>query len=104
MYWNVDDLIFDSSRDIVRGIVSCVTRDLSNISKEKFNEWCDKLWDFDVTTWKPHTDDRAFPGTNYSNKLRHVLESKAYDLKDEIMEYLGIKSGEYFSFDDILTY
>jgi hypothetical protein len=102
-------LIFDVSYDIVRGIIYSAKVATSHdhndenlfpkIPKETFYEWCDKLWDFDVTTWRPQTDNRAWPDKNYTNRLRHVLESKAYDLKDEILRYFGIsyRPHEYFS-------
>jgi hypothetical protein len=104
-FWNVDHLIYAATDKIVFGIIysaHCKLSDELNIqsfpeiSVKKFHEWRRKLWDFDVTTWKSHTDDRAFPNTKYSNKLHDVLESKSYDLMDEIIEFLlkEIK-GEY---------
>jgi glutamyl/glutaminyl-tRNA synthetase len=96
-YGNVDDLIFDTSYRIIDGIIYSA-KTWSNIEdveipEEKKDEWQAKLWNFDVTQWKPRSDDRAFPNTKYDNRLKCILECKAYDLKDEIMEYLKAHKG-----------
>jgi hypothetical protein len=96
-YGNVDDLIFDTSYRIIDGIIYSAKfwtniEDVE-IPEEKKDEWHAKLWNFDITEWKPRSDDRAFPNTKYDNRLRSILECKAYDLKDEIMDYLKTHKG-----------
>jgi hypothetical protein len=94
---NVDDTIFDFSYALVDEIIECAASwsdtkfDTSKIPEEKKDEWRDKLWHFDVSTWKPTDDDRAFPGTHYENSLANVLEYQAYELKSEIMDWMREK-------------
>jgi hypothetical protein len=94
-YGNVDDYIWDMSFHTIKSIIYSAKHWSSDesiknfeIPNEKIHEWHDKLWHFDVTEWRPRIDDRAVGTRQYTNKLIDVLEIKAYDLKDEIREYL----------------
>lgn len=93
---NIDDMVWSHLNGLTEEIVRAeLTKHgfedmgpMQTVGRDKFSEWRDFLWKYDVSTWKPCDDDRAFPDTHYSNNLLDVLEFRAYDLRDIISKYI----------------
>ena len=102
-YSNIDDMICDKTGSILNHVImSALTRvnrslneniqiKWSDIPEETMNEWDDFIFHYDVTQWKPCTDDRAFPGTYYNNELIRILEYRAYELRSIVMKWIREK-------------
>ena len=58
------------------------------VPKEIFDLWYHRFWDFNISTWKPKEDDRAFPGTFYSNRFYDVFEFMSYEVVDDMLKYI----------------
>jgi hypothetical protein len=97
---NVDDIIFEFTFELTKEIFeSAKFWSAAHASRtdtpreyvapeEKLNEWREKLFHFDVSTWTPRDDDRALPGIHYGNRLSQVLEFQAYEVKSDMMRWL----------------
>lgn len=96
MHRYIIDLMLDYADNIIKEVFSSACLNLECEDQIKFkdipddvvNKWYEFIWNYDVSKWKPRTDDRAFPDTLYTNKLYDVLEYLCYDLRDQMIEYL----------------
>ena len=94
---NVDDMCFNFRREWIRRLWEIsvdkmkydyeVNYDLE-IPEEIFYLWYHKFWDFNISTWKPKEDDRAFPGTFYGNSFYDVFEFMSYEVVDDMLKYI----------------
>ena len=65
-----------------------VTYSFDDIPKEITYSWLKKFWDFDISTWKSKTDDRAFPGTFYGNRFYDIFEFNSYEIVEDMLKYI----------------
>ncbi len=95
---NVDDETCDSSYEWIERLFDVAVAKLEydhevnikfdDVPEDIQDSWYDKFWDFDITTWTPRTDDRAFPDTYYGNKFYDIFEFNSYELVSDMLEYL----------------
>ena len=101
-YSNIDDLWCDVRYEIIKNVIGSAIRHISfdipdfkpkwsDVPEEKIDEWHDFVFGYDVTQWKPCTDDRGFPGTYYNNELIRILEYRAYELRSIVMKWIKEK-------------
>ena len=95
---NVDDRCCDFQMEWIRRLweVSVdkmeddyeVTYSFDDIPKEITYSWLEKFWDFDISTWKPKTDNRAFPGTFYGKRFYDIFEFNSYEIVEDMLKYI----------------